>query len=54
MLEATEDNLDLELKKFLKREFRAEVEEKRRDNEIQAGKELFGEGYEGTHKCVVM
>lgn len=54
VLEATEENLDYELKKFLKREFSKEVEEKKRENELQAGKELFGEGYTGTHKCVVM
>ncbi|KAK5326939.1 hypothetical protein LTR70_001954 [Exophiala xenobiotica] len=54
VLEATEDNLDLQLKKFLKKEFKSEVDEKRRENEIQAGKELFGESYEGTQKCAVM
>jgi len=54
VLEATEDNLDLQLKRFLKKEFKAEVDEKKRENEIQAGKELFGESYEGTHKCAVM
>jgi len=54
VLEATEKNLDVELKKFLKREFRDEVDEKRKENELQAGKELFGESYNGTHKCAVM
>lgn len=54
VLEATEEHLDLDLKKFLKREFRTEVEEKKKENELQAGKELFGEDYNGTHKCVVM
>lgn len=54
VLEATEEHLDLELKRFLKREFSKEVEEKKRENELQAGRELFGEGYTGTHKCVVM
>lgn len=54
VLEATEENLDNNLKKFLKKEFAAEVEEKRKENELQAGKELFGESYTGTHKCAVM
>lgn len=54
VLEASEDNLDKDLKHFLKKEFRAEVDEKKKENELQAGKELFGEDYQGTHKCVVM
>lgn len=54
VLEATEENLDVDLKRFLKREFTREVDEKRRENELEAGREVFGEGYRGTHKCVVM
>ncbi|KAJ9663383.1 hypothetical protein H2198_000900 [Neophaeococcomyces mojaviensis] len=54
VLEATENNLDKDLQKFLKQEFKGEVAEKKRENDLLAGKELFGEGYEGTHKCVVM
>lgn len=54
VLEATEENLDKKLKNFLKKEFAAEVAEKRKENELQAGRELFGESYTGTHKCAVM
>ena len=54
MLEATEDHLDVQLQKFLKKEFAKEVAEKKRENELAAGKEMFGESYNGTHKCVVM
>ena len=54
VLEATEDNLDKNLQAFLKREFAKEVAEKKRENELEAGREQFGENYTGTHKCVVM
>lgn len=54
VLEATEENLDTKLKKFLKSEFPDDVAEKRKYNEVMAGKELFGEDYEGTHKCIIM
>ena len=54
VIEATEFNMDENLKKFLKKEFPDDVLEKKKDNELQAGKELFGEEYQGTHKCTVM
>lgn len=54
VLDATEENLDYELKKFLKQEFKEEVIEKKKENELAAGKELFGEDYTGTTRCVVM
>lgn len=54
VLDATEENLDYELKKFLKKEFKEAVDEKKKENELAAGRELFGDDYTGTTKCVVM
>lgn len=46
-------NLDEDLIRFLERWFRKETKEKQKANEIERGKELFGEGYEHT-SCSVM
>ncbi|KAL2404610.1 putative RING finger protein C6B12.07c [Exophiala dermatitidis] len=54
VMEATSENLDRELLKFLKTNFKGAVKEKQRENEIQAGIDRWGAQYENSQKCVVM
>ncbi|KIW61160.1 hypothetical protein PV05_01317 [Exophiala xenobiotica] len=54
VLEATSDNLDRELIKFMKTNFKAAVKAKQRENEIQAGVDRWGTQYDYSHKCTVM
>lgn len=46
-------NIDKELEKFMRLYFRKETDEKQRSNEIERGKELFGEEYRHS-SCTVM
>lgn len=48
------ENLDRELLKFLKTNFKGAVKEKQRENEIQAGIDRWGAQYENSQKCIVM
>jgi len=50
----TLDNLDQKLMAFLKTNFPHEVKAKQRANELAAGVDRFGEGFEKTYKCTVM
>lgn len=54
VLGATEDQLDKKLKRFLKDNFPEQVKAKQKDNEIQAGIDLFGEDFDSTNRCTVM
>ncbi|KAK5454228.1 hypothetical protein LTS15_006228 [Exophiala xenobiotica] len=54
VLEATSDNLDRELIKFMKTNFKAAVKAKQKENEIQAGVDRWGAQYDYSHKCTVM
>ncbi|EXJ89781.1 hypothetical protein A1O3_02848 [Capronia epimyces CBS 606.96] len=54
VLEATSENLDRELMKFLKANFKGAVKQKQRDNEIQAAIDRWGAQYENAQKCTVM
>lgn len=54
VLEATEDQLDKKLKKFLKDNFPEQVKSKQKDNEVQAGIDLFGEDFTTTDRCNIM
>ncbi|KJZ70400.1 hypothetical protein HIM_10204 [Hirsutella minnesotensis 3608] len=50
---ASADNLDVQLEKYMKKYFPKEVKEKRRANEIERGIEDYGPGY--THQeCLLM
>ncbi len=40
--------------KFLKANFKKAVKQKQKDNEIQAGIDLWGAQYENARKCVIM
>ncbi|KAH6606296.1 hypothetical protein Trco_005449 [Trichoderma cornu-damae] len=53
VLNASAENLDVELEKFMKKYFIKEVKEKQRDNEIERGIEEFGPGYTRP-ECNVM
>ena len=48
------DNVDMELMKFLEKNFKTEVKEKQRANEVAAGIDRFGVPYLEPAKCVVM
>ena len=48
------DNVDTQLMKFLEKNFKAEVKEKQKANEIAAAVDRFGEPYMEPLKCVVM
>ncbi|OAQ79109.1 RING-14 protein [Purpureocillium lilacinum] len=53
VMNASADNLDHKLEKYMKKYFSKEVKEKQRANEIERGIEDYGPGY--THQeCVVM
>ncbi|EXJ95680.1 hypothetical protein A1O1_00803 [Capronia coronata CBS 617.96] len=54
VLEATSANLDRDLMKFLKTNFKSAVKQKQQDNEIQAGIDRWGAQYENAQKCLVM
>ncbi|KIX01131.1 uncharacterized protein Z518_10197 [Rhinocladiella mackenziei CBS 650.93] len=54
VLEADSRNLDKQLMKFMKANFKPEVKEKQRYNEIQEGINRWGAQYENAQKCVVM
>ncbi|KAK6364996.1 hypothetical protein LTS17_011692 [Exophiala oligosperma] len=54
VLEASSANVDRELLKFMKANFKSEVKAKQRDNEIQAGIDRWGAQYENSKKCNVM
>ncbi|OCT47689.1 putative RING finger protein [Cladophialophora carrionii] len=56
VLEATEKNIDPEMVKFLYANFKADVKEKQRQNEIAAGIDRWGAAYEHAQRdrCVVM
>ncbi|KIW94149.1 uncharacterized protein Z519_05465 [Cladophialophora bantiana CBS 173.52] len=54
VLEATSDNIDEELRKFMEANFKAEVAEKQRQNEVAAGIDRWGAAYEQSQKCVIM
>jgi E3 ubiquitin-protein ligase BAH len=47
------DNLDNELVRFMERYFKKEAKEKQRANDIERGKEMFGESYKHT-QCRIM
>lgn len=53
VMNASIDNLDAELEKFMKKYFMKEVKEKQRANEIERGIEEFGPGYTRS-ECSVM
>jgi hypothetical protein len=46
--------VDKELIKFLKSNFKADVKQKQKDNELAAAVDRWGAQYETTQKCVVM
>ena len=52
-MKASAANIDESMIQYLERNFADEVKKKQRDNEIERGKELFGEGYEYS-RCSVM
>ncbi|KAH0845473.1 putative RING finger protein [Fonsecaea pedrosoi] len=56
VMEATEKNIDQALVKFLKSNFKTDVREKQRQNEIAAGIDQWGAAYEHAQmqKCIVM
>lgn len=54
IMEADTDNIDMDMVRFLKKHFPQEVKEKQQANELAAGVDLFGDGYKGTHRCIVM
>ncbi|ETI25277.1 hypothetical protein G647_04652 [Cladophialophora carrionii CBS 160.54] len=56
VLEATEKNIDSEMVKFLRDNFKADVKEKQKQNEIAAGIDRWGAAYEHAQRdrCVVM
>ncbi|KAK5995806.1 putative RING finger protein C6B12.07c [Cladobotryum mycophilum] len=53
IMNASEDHLDHDLEKFMKKYFPREVKEKQRANEIESGIEEFGPGYTQP-KCIIM
>ena len=56
VMEATERNIDKHMVKFLQTNFKADVKEKQKQNEIAAGIDRWGAAYEHAQlgKCVVM
>jgi hypothetical protein len=54
VLEASADNLDKEMMKFMQSNFKAAVKVKQKENEIQAGIDRWGAQYENAQKCIVM
>ncbi|EXJ73267.1 uncharacterized protein A1O5_03027 [Cladophialophora psammophila CBS 110553] len=56
VMEATEKNIDKEMVKFLKANFKNDVKEKQKQNEIAAGIDQWGAAYEHAQmqRCVVM
>ncbi|KEF62500.1 uncharacterized protein A1O9_00473 [Exophiala aquamarina CBS 119918] len=54
VMEATADNVDRELMKFFKDNFKADVKQKQRENELAAGIDRWGAQYEQSQKCVIM
>ncbi|KAI1625528.1 SPX domain-containing protein [Exophiala viscosa] len=54
VLEASSENLDKDLMKFMKSNFTAAVKAKQKENEIQAGIDRWGAQYENSQKCIVM
>jgi len=48
------DNVDRELMKFFKDNFKGEVKQKQRENELAAGIDRWGAQYEQSQKCIVM
>ncbi|RMZ77763.1 hypothetical protein DV737_g4207, partial [Chaetothyriales sp. CBS 132003] len=55
VLAADSDNVDLQLKHFLERNFKVEVKEKQKENERAAAVDRFGEAYTKSEgKCEVM
>ena len=56
VMEATERNIDADLVKFLQTNFKAEVKEKQKQNELAAGIDRWGAAYEQAQgqKCNVM
>jgi hypothetical protein len=56
VMEATEKNIDQEMVKFLHANFKADVKEKQKQNEIAAGIDRWGAAYEHAQmqRCMVM
>ena len=56
VMEATEQNIDRSMVKFLQTNFKTDVKEKQKQNEIAAGVDRWGAAYEQvqSQKCVVM
>jgi E3 ubiquitin-protein ligase BAH len=52
-LDATADNLDSELDRYMRKYFRKEVDEKARANDIERGIEDYGPGYK-HQECTLM
>lgn len=53
VLDATADNLDTELDRYMRKYFRKEVDEKARANDIERGVEDYGPGYK-HQECILM
>lgn len=54
VMTATSKNVDRDLVKLMKANFKQEVKEKQRYNEIQAGIDQWGVAYTPSQKCIVM
>ena len=54
VMEASSEELDTDMTKFLKKNFPNEVKAKQKANEFAAGVDQFGEGFKGTHRCTIM
>ncbi|KAK5057771.1 hypothetical protein LTR84_011772 [Exophiala bonariae] len=54
VMEANADDVDREMMKFLKSNFRADVKQKQKDNELAAGIDRWGAQYESSQKCIIM
>ncbi|KAK4946533.1 hypothetical protein LTR10_014385 [Elasticomyces elasticus] len=54
VLDASSDNLDKDLMKFMEKNFKVAVRTKQKENEIQAGIDRWGAQYENAQKCIVM
>ncbi|PKK51321.1 hypothetical protein CI102_3081 [Trichoderma harzianum] len=53
VMDASADNIDAELEKFMRKYFLPEVKEKQRANDLERGVEEFGEGYTRS-ECAIM
>ncbi|KAL7932373.1 SPX domain-containing protein [Trichoderma chlorosporum] len=53
VMDASTENIDTELEKFMKKYFLPEVKEKQRANDMERGVEEFGEGYKPSECCVM-